>query len=64
MNRHQVTQRIEAELDTLNWVIDEKIINGISYRREAKRHKELLRWARKLRRPSLFRRLSTALALF
>lgn len=64
MNRKQVASRIEQELETINWVIDEKIIHGISYRSESKRHKELLRWARRLRRPSLFRRLSSALALF
>ncbi len=64
MNQHQFKKRIEAELEALNWTIDEKIIQGISYRSEAKRHKELLRWARRLRHPSFFQRLSTVLALF
>jgi hypothetical protein len=64
MNQHQFTQRIEQELEALNWTIDEKIIQGISYRSESKRHKELLRWARRLRRPSFLRRLSTVIALF
>lgn len=64
MDKRQFTKRVEDELAALNFVIDEKIIQGISYRHEAKRHKELLRWARRLRRPSLLRRMSSALALF
>jgi hypothetical protein len=64
MNQHQFTQHVEQELSSLNWVIDEKIIQGISYKSEAKRHRELLRWARNYRKPSLLHRLSTSLALF
>jgi hypothetical protein len=64
MNKTQFAKRIEDELETLNWIIDEKIIQGISYRHEAKRHKELLRWVHRLRKPSLLRRISSALALF
>lgn len=37
------TQYITREIDQLNRLIDKKIIRGRSYRREAMRHKVLLR---------------------
>jgi len=64
MHYHQYQNRVERELKQLNLIIDEKILQGLSYRREAKRHKALLRWARNRRQPSVFARLSTALTLF
>ncbi|QQR82177.1 hypothetical protein IPJ70_02730 [Candidatus Campbellbacteria bacterium] len=64
MKYQEYIQYIDKEIDHLNWVIDEKIMQGISYRAEAKRHKELIQWARRNRRPSLFKRLGSVMALF
>jgi hypothetical protein len=42
MTREHFTKRAEEEIANLNEVIDMKIIKGISYKSEAKRHKFLL----------------------
>jgi len=42
MTREHFTKRAEEEIENLNEVIDMKIIKGISYKSEAKRHKFLL----------------------
>lgn len=64
MHYSQYQNRVERELEQLNLAIDEKILQGLSYRAEAKRHKALMRWAHRRRQPSFFTRLSTALTLF
>lgn len=57
-------KHIEREIDALNLLIDEKIMHGLSYRKEAKRHKDLIRWARRNRQPSFMTRMATVLSLF
>lgn len=42
MTREHFTKKAEEEISALNEVIDMKIIKGISYQKEAKRHKFLL----------------------
>jgi hypothetical protein len=42
MTREHFTKRAQEEIENLNEVIDMKIIKGISYRNEARRHKFLL----------------------
>lgn len=42
MSKYQLTKAIQKELDVLNKRIDDKILRGISYASEAKRHKMLL----------------------
>ncbi len=42
MTREHFTKRAEEEIANLNEVIDMKIIKGISYKSEARRHKFLL----------------------
>jgi len=64
MHYRSYHKRVERELDNLNLLIDEKILHGLSYKREAKRHKALFRWARHRRQPSLLTRLSSVMALF
>ena len=64
MNYRQFGETIEKELQNLNLIIDEKILHGISYREEARRHKALIKWARRNRQTSFFRKLSSAMALF
>ena len=42
MSKHQAIRTIRAEIDRLNQQIDLAIIRGVSYRREALRHKFLM----------------------
>ncbi len=42
MSKYQLKKTIEKEIKDLNWRIDMKIVRGISYRTEARRHKLLL----------------------
>ena len=42
MSKHQAIRTIRAEIDRLNQEIDLRIIRGVSYRREALRHKFLM----------------------
>ncbi len=41
MSKHQAIKTIRTELELLNQEIDLRIIKGVSYRREARRHKLL-----------------------
>lgn len=51
MSKSQIKTAIEVELKKLNETIDMKILRGISYRQEARRHKALLAQAERLRGP-------------
>ena len=42
MSKHQALRTIRMEIDRLNQEIDLRIIRGVSYRREALRHKFLM----------------------
>lgn len=42
MSKHKLITTINRELKDINEVIDWKIIKGLPYKREAKRHKLLL----------------------
>ncbi|MEK7605972.1 MAG: hypothetical protein AAB458_00010 [Patescibacteria group bacterium] len=65
MKYHQFQDRIEDQIQSLNMLIDEKILHGISYKAEAKRHKALIRWARRDRKQrSLFAKFASFTALF
>ncbi|MBP9771768.1 MAG: hypothetical protein KBD16_02475 [Candidatus Pacebacteria bacterium] len=64
MQYKEYKQHLEQELETLNWVIDEKILRGLSYKSEARRHLDLIKQARRERRRPLFTRLMSAMALF
>ena len=52
MSKHNLEKTLRQELEVLNDVIDRKIIKGLSYVREAKRHKFLLSSIANLRRAS------------
>ena len=55
MSERQYLKTLNAEIQKLNGVIDNKIMHSHDYRREAQRHKELLRQLRKVeKRRSLF----------
>jgi len=51
MSKHQIEKSARVELAKLNEVIDWKIIKGLSYKREAQRHKFLLSRLSGLGRP-------------
>jgi len=42
MSKQNLEKILKGELEILNDVIDQKIIRGLSYNREAKRHKFIL----------------------
>jgi hypothetical protein len=42
MTRENFTKKAQEEIENLNQVIDMKIIKGVSYRNEAKRHRFLM----------------------
>lgn len=42
MSKQKAEKTIRVELSTLNEIIDQKIIKGLSYKRESRRHKALL----------------------
>jgi len=42
MSKHKAIKTIRSEIDRLNREIDIRIIKGLSYRREALRHKFLM----------------------
>jgi len=42
MSKHQAIRTIRMEIDRINQEIDLRIIKGVSYRREALRHKFLM----------------------
>lgn len=58
MSKHQAIKSIRAEIERINQEIDLRIIKGVSYRREALRHKFLMAQLARLvpRRSSWFGR--------
>ena len=54
MSKHQAKRAIRAEIERLNQEIDLKIIRGVSYKREAVRHKFLMRQLSMLSRAHSF----------
>lgn len=61
MSKNQAIKNIRYEIDRLNQEIDLKIIKGVSYGREARRHKFLISQLRRLN-DSWFGRLVNAFA--
>ncbi|MFA6459039.1 MAG: hypothetical protein WCV79_01410 [Candidatus Paceibacterota bacterium] len=61
MSRYQTIKEIRQEIDRLNQEIDLRIIRGISYAKEARRHKFLMSQLRRLR-PSTLAWLSRSLS--
>ncbi|HAO64937.1 TPA: hypothetical protein DCQ44_03085 [Candidatus Taylorbacteria bacterium] len=52
MSKQNLEKAFRQELEVLNDIIDQKIIKGLSYVREARRHKFLLSSIARLRRVS------------
>jgi len=57
---------IEKEIKALNWRIDLKIVQGISYAVESRKHKKLVRQLRMLapRKFGLFGKMTEAMVMF
>ena len=53
MSRYQLQKTIKKELKDLNWRIDMKIVRGLPYRTEARRHKFLVMQFNRLKKQSL-----------
>ena len=47
MSKQQYLKALNTEIQKLNGLIDDKILHGADYKREARRHKELLRQLRR-----------------
>lgn len=57
MSKSQYLKNVEREIMRLNRMIDRKILSGLGYGDEARRHKRLLGLTRELRRRPLIDRL-------
>lgn len=61
MSKKQYLKALNTEIQKLNGIIDDKILYGRSYHREAQRHKKLLA---QLRREEVSRALWSILGFF
>lgn len=61
MSKKQYLKALNAEIQKLNGIIDDKILYELSYRREAHRHKKLLA---ELRREEMNRAFGNILNFF
>ena len=52
MSKYNLEKVLKKELEVLNDVIDQRIIRGLSYTHEAKRHKFILSRIQEMRRES------------
>ena len=50
MSKYNLEKMLRKELEVLNNVIDQKIIRGLSYAREARRHKFILSRIQEMKR--------------
>lgn len=64
MTKHKTITTIEKEINKVNDEIDLKIIQGLAYRAEARRHKMLLDKLRRDTRPTWQYRLSRMVTSF
>ena len=55
MSKYRLSKILQSEINKLNEVIDVKIIRGLPYRNEARRHKFLMKQFEELRRQESFR---------
>ncbi len=63
MTQLNLERTLRAQLETLNDIIDRKIVRGLSYAREAREHKQILTRLSNLKRSRggwMFRTLSLA----
>ena len=60
MSKTKTVKAIKSELEKINTVIDQKIIRGVPYNREALRHKTLLAQLSRLSNSGWFSKAFTA----
>lgn len=58
MSKNQFKHNVDRELKKLNETIDMKILRGVSYRYEARKHKALLSQSRRVSRQQWFGKFS------
>jgi hypothetical protein len=67
MTKSELLKTVKRELRELNWRIDMKILRGLSYREEARRHRILLRQLEHLRgerSQGIFGKMASMAAMF
>lgn len=64
MSQGEHTIAISYEIERLNQIIDKKIIRGVNYRAEAKKHRELLRLLKRDRRQFSFGKMFSFISIF
>ncbi|MEX0910408.1 MAG: hypothetical protein WDZ73_01500 [Candidatus Paceibacterota bacterium] len=64
MNYHQYKKSLAKEINTLNKIIDDKIVRGLPYVKEAWRHKTLSKELKRLEGKSYLANLVSTLTLF
>ncbi len=63
MSKHNLERALRRELSSLNEIIDRKIIRGLSYSKEARRHKIVLRSLSNMRSSGWFSRPFSAFSI-
>lgn len=64
MNYHQYKKSLVTEINTLNKIIDDKIVRGLPYYKESLRHKTLSRELKRLGDKTYLSSLLSSLTLF
>lgn len=67
MSKYELRKTIKKELKDLNWKIDMKIVRGLSYKTDARRHKFLVMQLNRLssqEKGGVFGRMAGALTSF
>jgi len=64
MSKFKIISLLSSELAKLNQEIDLKIIKGLSYEKEARRHRTLLSQLKRLQRESFWSKSLQYLSLF
>jgi hypothetical protein len=63
MSKSELKYKLKSEISTINRVIDQKILRGLPYDREARYHKNLLKRLEVVHRSSLLARSMRSFAM-
>jgi len=64
MSKYRLSKILQTEINKLNEVIDLKIIRGLSYTKESRRHKFLMKQLEGLHRQEAFRAVAPRVSWF
>lgn len=66
MSKYEIVRSLKREIKKINYIIDQRIIAGVPYANEARRHKFLMSQLNRLepQRTGVFARVATAMSLF